>query len=71
MTKKKADIGGKRLISLAPEQWVRWLTNNPDLTVKEIISPLENGNLLNHLEFERRYQLILMLQSYEQKNSFF
>ncbi|MDD1416779.1 DUF4351 domain-containing protein [Dolichospermum sp. ST_con] len=38
MTKKKADIGGKRLISLAPEQWVRWLTNNPDLTVKEIIS---------------------------------
>ena len=38
MTKKKADIGGKRLISLAPEQWVRWLTNNTDLTVKEIIS---------------------------------
>ncbi|MFM7371936.1 MAG: hypothetical protein ACKO2Z_29930, partial [Sphaerospermopsis kisseleviana] len=38
MTKKKADIGGKRLISLAPEQWVRWLTNNPDLTVKEIIN---------------------------------
>ncbi|WP_160170627.1 hypothetical protein [Aphanizomenon flos-aquae] len=26
MTKKKADIGGKRLISLALEQWVRWLT---------------------------------------------
>jgi len=43
-----------------------------------IIPPLENGdsealrrNLLNHLEFERRYQLILMLQSHEQKNSFF
>ncbi len=38
MTKKKADIGGKRLISLAPDQWVRWLTKNPDLTVTEIIS---------------------------------
>lgn len=38
MTKKKADIGGKRLISLAPEKWVRWLTENPNLIVKEILS---------------------------------
>ncbi|MBR8826536.1 MAG: Rpn family recombination-promoting nuclease/putative transposase [Gomphosphaeria aponina SAG 52.96 = DSM 107014] len=38
MTKKKADIGGKRLISLSPDKWVRWLTQNPNLTVQEIIS---------------------------------
>ena len=38
MTKKKADIGGKRLINLAPNKWVNWLTNNDNLTVKEIVS---------------------------------
>ncbi len=38
MTKKKADIGGKRLIGLAPNQWVNWLMNNDNLTVKEIVN---------------------------------
>lgn len=34
---KKADIGGKRLISLAPDNWVRWVTQRDELEVKEII----------------------------------
>ena len=38
MTKKKADIGGKRLIGLAPNQWVNWLMNKDNLTVKEIVN---------------------------------
>lgn len=28
---KKADIGGKRLISLAPDKWVKWLTKRIDI----------------------------------------
>lgn len=35
---KPADIGTKRLISLAPEDWVRWVTQITDLTVKEIVN---------------------------------
>jgi predicted transposase YdaD len=35
---KKADISTKRLISLAPENWVRWVTQLSNLTVSEIIS---------------------------------
>ena len=38
MSKQKSDIGSKRLISLSPNQWVRWLTDNRDLTVREILS---------------------------------
>lgn len=38
MSKHKSDIGSKRLISLSPNQWVRWLTDNRDLTVREILS---------------------------------
>lgn len=34
---KPADIGGKRLISLAPDAWVRWVTQQPDLVAREII----------------------------------
>ena len=35
---KKADLGGKRLISLAPNSWVQWLTQNPQLEVREFLS---------------------------------
>jgi predicted transposase YdaD len=35
---KKADIGGKRLISLAPDAWVRWVTQMPEVRAREIIS---------------------------------
>jgi hypothetical protein len=35
---KKADIGSKRLISLSPDNWVQWLTQIPNLIVKEILS---------------------------------
>jgi predicted transposase YdaD len=35
---KKADIGSKRLISLAPDNWVRWLTKRNDLKIKEFLS---------------------------------
>ncbi len=38
MSKKESDIGGKKLISLAPESWVRWITQNPKLKVIEIIN---------------------------------
>ncbi|MGI0480149.1 Rpn family recombination-promoting nuclease/putative transposase [Geminocystis sp. CENA526] len=35
---KKADLGSKRLISLAPNNWVRWITKNQTLEVQEILS---------------------------------
>ncbi len=38
MTRKKADIGGKRLISLNPDQWVHWLIQDKTLKVQEILS---------------------------------
>jgi predicted transposase YdaD len=34
---KKADIGGKRLISLAPTAWVQWVTQQPDVVAQEIL----------------------------------
>ncbi len=34
---KKADIGGKRLISLAPTAWVRWVTQQPDVVAQQIL----------------------------------
>ncbi|XPM55120.2 MAG: Rpn family recombination-promoting nuclease/putative transposase [Leptolyngbya sp. IPPAS B-1204] len=34
---KRADIGGKRLISLAPTAWVQWVTQQPDLVAQEIL----------------------------------
>lgn len=35
---KKADIGSKRLISLAPDLWVQWVTQIPNLEARTIIS---------------------------------
>ncbi|MDD1413957.1 Rpn family recombination-promoting nuclease/putative transposase [Dolichospermum sp. ST_con] len=35
---KKVDIGSKRLISLAPDNWVQWVTQRKDIWVKEFIS---------------------------------
>lgn len=35
---KKADIGGKRLIGLAPTAWVQWVTQQPDVIAQEILS---------------------------------
>jgi predicted transposase YdaD len=32
---KKADIGGKRLISLATDEWSRWVTGNPQIQARE------------------------------------
>jgi predicted transposase YdaD len=34
---KKADLGSKRLISLAPNNWVRWLTQKSELEVLEFL----------------------------------
>lgn len=34
---KKSDIGGKRLISLAPMAWVQWVTQQPDVIAQEIL----------------------------------
>lgn len=35
---KPADIGTKRLISLAPNSWVRWVTQIPDVVASDIIN---------------------------------
>jgi predicted transposase YdaD len=35
---KKADIGSKRLISLAPDIWVQWITQHSHLQVQEILN---------------------------------
>ena len=34
---KTADIGSKRLISLAPDTWVQWVTQQPDIKVCDIL----------------------------------
>ncbi|MEH2464735.1 Rpn family recombination-promoting nuclease/putative transposase [Nostoc sp.] len=34
---KAADTGGKRLISLAPDAWVKWVTQRPEVLAKEIL----------------------------------
>ncbi|MBH8556272.1 Rpn family recombination-promoting nuclease/putative transposase [Nostocaceae cyanobacterium CENA357] len=35
---KSADVSTKRLISLAPDNWVRWVTQIPDITAGEILN---------------------------------
>jgi len=35
---KPADIGGKRLISLAPDAWVQWVTQRSDIVAREIVT---------------------------------
>ncbi|MGB8702310.1 MAG: Rpn family recombination-promoting nuclease/putative transposase [Thermosynechococcaceae cyanobacterium] len=35
---KAADIGGKRLISLAPDAWVQWVTQSADVMAREILN---------------------------------
>jgi len=32
-----ADIGAKRLVSLAPDNWAQWLTNLAQLKVEEFL----------------------------------
>ncbi len=34
---QKADIGGKRLIGLAPTAWVQWVTQQTDVVAQEIL----------------------------------
>lgn len=34
---KAADIGSKRLINLAPDTWVKWVTQRPEVVAKEIL----------------------------------
>jgi len=34
---KAADIGSKRLINLAPDAWVQWVTQHPEVVAKEIL----------------------------------
>ncbi len=34
---KSADISSKKIISLAPENWVKWVTQIPDITATEIL----------------------------------
>ncbi|MCH8507055.1 MAG: DUF4351 domain-containing protein [Ectothiorhodospiraceae bacterium] len=37
MIEKKADIGSKKLVSLAPESWASWLMNCADIKVEELL----------------------------------
>ncbi|EGJ31100.1 MULTISPECIES: hypothetical protein [Moorena] len=34
---KRADIGSKRLISLAPNAWVQWVTGNPQVRASQLL----------------------------------
>ena len=34
---KRADVSTKKLISLAPDNWVKWVTQIPDIIVEEIL----------------------------------
>jgi hypothetical protein len=34
---KKADIGSKRLISLAPDAWSQWVTQSADVSAIELL----------------------------------
>ncbi len=34
----KADIGSKRLISLDPQAWIRWVTQNPQIQFQEMVT---------------------------------
>lgn len=33
-----ADIGSKRLISLAPDAWVQWVTQRTDVTARDVLA---------------------------------
>ena len=35
---KAADIGSKRLISLAPDAWVQWVTQNAAVVVRDLLA---------------------------------
>ncbi|BAZ16027.1 hypothetical protein NIES4071_79000 [Calothrix sp. NIES-4071] len=70
-----SDIGSKRLISLAPQQWVNWLTNTSDIAVKEILNSefqwvsresdvLIRANSPRHGEFLILNELQLRYKSY-------
>ncbi len=37
MAKKVADIGGKRLVGLAPNAWAQWVTGDTQVMAQEII----------------------------------
>ncbi len=62
---KKADIRGKRLISLSPDNWVKWVTQKPDIYVKEFLASefqwisRENDVLLKVSNQEKQEFLIL------------
>ncbi|MGK7902982.1 MAG: hypothetical protein AB4352_16545 [Hormoscilla sp.] len=38
MSQKPADIGSKRLVSLAPDGWVKWLMQSQDIEFREFLS---------------------------------
>ena len=35
---KRADIGSKRLISLAPDAWIQWVMQRPDVVAQDILA---------------------------------
>jgi hypothetical protein len=41
---KVADIGGKRLLGLAPDAWARWITQQTDIVALEILDSWLSAN---------------------------
>ena len=53
---KVSDIGGKPLISLAPDAWVKWVTDRPDAVAIDIPGHDFKGvNRENMVEVNRRW----------------
>jgi len=42
---KAPDIGSKRLVSLAPMEWVRWLTMDTTVDEVELVSVSSSGSV--------------------------
>ncbi|WP_293132424.1 hypothetical protein [Okeania sp. SIO3I5] len=47
---KKVDISSKRLIGIDPTRWVEWVSEIPNVTVKEIIS--SDFQWLSHFSYQ-------------------
>lgn len=62
---KPSDIGSKRLISLAPEEWVNWIAQTSDLKVKEVINTgfewiSRDSDILIRVENSKRKEFLVL-----------
>jgi predicted transposase YdaD len=65
-----ADIGGKRLLSLSPENWIQWVTQLPQVKIEEFMSSdfqwvsRENDVLLNELQLRYNNHIPRRMRAY-------